>query len=89
MPADNYKVSASMPSPAVDRERLGFDDTSELEPLTETIGQQRAVEALEFGLQGKSAARRLEEMAQAVAGWGEGEVKSRNIIADCGDIRAG
>ena len=87
MPADNYKVSASMPSPAVDREPLGFDDTSELEPLTETIGQ--AVEALEFGLQGKSAARRLEEMAQAVAGWGEGEVKSRNIIADCGDIRAG
>lgn len=89
MPADNYKVPASMPSPAVDPERLGFDDTSELVPLTETIGHQCAVEALEFGLQRKSAARRLEEMAQAIAEWGEGEVKSPNIIADCGDIRAG
>jgi hypothetical protein len=55
MPADKYKVPASMLSPAVDPERLGFDDTSELEPLAETIGQQRAVEALEFGLQMKSA----------------------------------
>lgn len=26
-----------MPSPAADPERLGFDDTSELEPPTETI----------------------------------------------------
>jgi hypothetical protein len=55
----------------------------------ETIGQQRAVEALEFGLQMKRAARRLEEMAQAVAEWGEGEVKSPNNIADSGDIRTG
>ena len=55
MAADNYKVPASMLSPAVDPERLGFDDTSELEPLTETIGQQRAVEALEFGLRARGA----------------------------------
>ena len=55
MQVDKYKVPASMLSPLVDPERLGFDDTSELEPLTETIGQERAVEALEFGLQMKSA----------------------------------
>lgn len=54
MQVDKFKVPASMLSPAVDPERLGFDDTSELEPLTETIGQNRAVEALEFGLQMKS-----------------------------------
>ena len=55
MQADKYKVPASMLSPAVDPERVGFDDTSELEPLTETIGQKRAVEALHFGLQMKGA----------------------------------
>ncbi len=54
MQADKYKVPVSMLSPLVDPERLGFEDTSELEPLTETIGQDRAVEALEFGLQMKS-----------------------------------
>jgi lon-related putative ATP-dependent protease len=55
MPTDKYKVPVSMLSPAVDPERLGFDDTSELEPLTETIGQTRAAEALEFGLQMRSS----------------------------------
>ena len=54
MQADKYKVPGSMLSPLVDPERLGFEDTSELEPLTETVGQDRAVEALEFGLQMKS-----------------------------------
>src|SRR5512146_226828 len=54
MEADKYKVPVSMLSAVVDPLRLGFDDTSELEPLTETIGQERAVEALEFGLQMKS-----------------------------------
>ncbi len=52
---EKYKLPVSMLSPAVDAERLGFEDTSELEPLKETIGQERAVEALEFGLQMKSA----------------------------------
>jgi len=55
MQVDKFKVPASMLSPVVDPERLGFDDTSELESLTETVGQERAVEALEFGLQMKSA----------------------------------
>lgn len=54
MQADKFKVPPSMLSPAIDPDRLGFDDTSELEPLTDTIGQERAVEALEFGLQMKS-----------------------------------
>jgi len=54
MDADKYKIPGSMLSPPIDPERLGFEDTSQLEPLTETIGQERAVEALEFGLQMKS-----------------------------------
>jgi len=55
MTVDKFKLPVSMLSPAVDPGRLGFEDTSELEPLSETIGQARAVEALEFGLQMKSA----------------------------------
>ncbi len=31
-----------------------FKDTSEIEPLDEVIGQQRAVQAIEFGLDMKS-----------------------------------
>lgn len=51
---DKYKIPVSMLAPTVDPEQFGFEDTSELEPLTETIGQDRAVEALEFGLKMKS-----------------------------------
>jgi len=54
MQTDKYKIPVSMLSPSVEPERLGFEDTGELEPLTETIGQERAVEALEFGLKMKS-----------------------------------
>ena len=43
-----------MLTPSVDPTQLGFEDTSELEPLTDIIGQERAVEALEFGLSMKS-----------------------------------
>lgn len=53
MTDDRLKIPVSMLSPAVDPSQLGFDDTSELEPLNEIIGQERAVEALEFGLQVK------------------------------------
>lgn len=53
MTVDKFKIPVSMLSPAVDPTQLGFDDTSELEPLNEIIGQERAVEALEFGLQVK------------------------------------
>lgn len=52
---DKFKLPVTMLSPTVDPCRLGFSDTSELVPLDETIGQERAVEALEFGLQMKSA----------------------------------
>lgn len=51
MTEDKFKIPVSMLSPSVDPTQLGFEDTSELEPLTEIIGQERAVEALEFGLQ--------------------------------------
>ena len=50
MTIDKLKIPVSMLSPVVDPAQLGFDDTSELEPLNEIIGQERAVEALEFGL---------------------------------------
>lgn len=54
MDTDKSKVPVSMLSPIVDPKQLGFADTGELEPLMETIGQERAVEALEFGLRMKS-----------------------------------
>jgi lon-related putative ATP-dependent protease len=53
MTMEKFKVPVSMLSPMVDPGQLGFEDTGELEPLTEIIGQERAVEALEFGLQMK------------------------------------
>ncbi len=52
---DKLAVPPTMLSPNVEVDRLGFGDTSELEPLEETIGQERAVEALEFGLRMQSA----------------------------------
>ena len=54
MNTDKFKVPVSMLTPAVDPTQLGFEDTGELEPLTDIIGQERAVEALEFGLSMKS-----------------------------------
>ncbi len=39
----------------VDPRALGFHDTSDVTPLDDTIGQGRAVEALEFGLRMQSA----------------------------------
>ncbi len=45
-----FKLPVSALVPAIDPERLGFADTTELDPLEETIGQERPVEALEFGL---------------------------------------
>ena len=52
---EKYTIPATALSPSVDPKRLGFVDTSELTPLDETIGQDRAVEALEFGLRMPSA----------------------------------
>lgn len=53
--SDKHTLPASLLAPNVDPGRLGFEDTSEIEPLEETIGQERAVEALEFGLQMNSS----------------------------------
>ncbi|NGZ10459.1 MAG: hypothetical protein CV088_13905 [Nitrospira sp. LK70] len=50
MTMEKFKVPVSMLTPVIDAGQLGFKDTGELEPLTEIIGQERAVEALEFGL---------------------------------------
>lgn len=54
-PSDKFKLPVTMLAPQVDAKRLGFSDTSDLAPLEETIGQERAVEALEFGLRMPSA----------------------------------
>lgn len=48
------KVPVDLLAPMIDPDSLGFADTRDLEPLDETIGQERAVEALEFGLHMKS-----------------------------------
>ncbi len=51
---DKLKLAAKVLAPAVDPTGLGFTDTSELPPLDDTIGQERAVDALQFGLEMKS-----------------------------------
>ena len=47
---EQFKIPAHALSPTVEPGSLGFPDTSQLPPLDETIGQDRAVEALDFGL---------------------------------------
>ncbi|MFM8552391.1 MAG: hypothetical protein ACKOCD_08830 [Nitrospiraceae bacterium] len=47
---DRLALPVSALTPSVDPSRLGYKNTSELSPLEEPIGQDRAVEALEFGL---------------------------------------
>ena len=52
---EKYTIPVTSLSPIVDPTQLGFVDTTGLPPLDETIGQDGAVEALEFGLRIKSA----------------------------------
>lgn len=47
---ETLKLHADMLAPRVEAQTLAFRDTSELVPLEAPIGQERAVEALEFGL---------------------------------------
>jgi len=67
---DKFKVPVSMLAPIIDPSQLGLEDTSELEPLAEIIGQERAVEALEFGLSMKSVGFNL--YVSGPAGTGKG-----------------
>jgi len=67
---DKFKIPVSMLAPIIDPDQLGLADTSELEPLAEIIGQERAVEALEFGLNMKSAGFNL--YVSGPAGTGKG-----------------
>lgn len=48
------KIPLSLLAPSIDVESLGFADTSELPALEEPLGQSRALEALDFGLNIKS-----------------------------------
>ena len=70
MRMDKFKVPVSMLAPVIDPGQLGFEDTGELEPLTDIIGQERAVEALEFGLNMKSPGFNL--YVSGPAGTGKG-----------------
>lgn len=54
MTTSRFQIPAFLLSPRVDAKKLGFADTSEIAPLDDPIGQERAVEALEFGLSMKS-----------------------------------
>ncbi len=51
---NKYTLPASALAPEIDPVQLGFTDTREVEPLVDTIGQERAVEALDFGLHMKT-----------------------------------
>ncbi|RMH32500.1 MAG: ATP-binding protein [Nitrospirae bacterium] len=47
---EKFKIPVSLLSPDIDVACWGFADTSELPPLDVPIGQDRAIEALDFGL---------------------------------------
>jgi lon-related putative ATP-dependent protease len=51
---EKFKIPVSMLAPEIESDQLGFADTSELPALEEPLGQTRALEALDFGLQIKS-----------------------------------
>lgn len=47
----NYEVKAEKLRRTINPDALGIKNTEGLEPLKEIIGQKRAVDALQFGLQ--------------------------------------
>ena len=51
MSVDHLRVSIEQLAPVCDPDSLGFETTSDLDPLSGTIGQERAVSALELGLE--------------------------------------
>lgn len=51
---EGLKLKAEQVRWVCDPESLGFESTEELPPLTEVIGQERAVEAIDFGVQMQS-----------------------------------
>ena len=51
MSIDHLKIPVDRLAPACDPDSLGFETTAEIEPLSGTIGQDRAVSALELGLE--------------------------------------
>ena len=51
MPIDHLKVPLERLAPFCDPSALGFKTTAEVEPLEGTIGQERAISALEMGLE--------------------------------------
>lgn len=86
MTMDKFKIPVSMLSPMIDPGQLGLEDTSELEPLTDIIGQERAVEALEFGLSMKSTGFNL--YVSGPAGTGKGTLVRQMVkrLAQAGPV---
>jgi lon-related putative ATP-dependent protease len=86
MTMDKFKIPVSMLSPMIDPGQLGLEDTSELEPLTDIIGQERAVEALEFGLGMKSSGFNL--YVSGPAGTGKGTLVRQMVkrLAQAGPV---
>jgi hypothetical protein len=79
MNTEKFKVPVSMLAPTVDPGHLGFEDTSELEPLHDIIGQERAVEALDFGLQMKSGGFNL--YVSGPVGTGKGTLVRQMVMS--------
>ncbi|MDX1411581.1 MAG: ATP-binding protein, partial [Nitrospirales bacterium] len=65
---ENLKIPATLLSPDIEIDRLGFADTSELPPLEEPLGQARAVEAIDFGLSMKGPGYNVFASGQAGTG---------------------
>lgn len=63
---EKHTMPVTALSPSVDPGQLGFVDTGELPPLDETIGQDRAVEALEFGLRIPSAGFNIDSISMSL-----------------------
>jgi lon-related putative ATP-dependent protease len=61
-----------------------FNDTSEVEPLAEVIGQQRAVQAIEFGLNMKSPGYNI--FVTGLEGTGKSTIVNDIITKHAGDL---
>jgi predicted ATP-dependent protease len=76
---ETFKIPLATLAPQVDGRQLGFSDTSELSPVEEPIGQERAVESLDFGLRIKSPGFNI--YASGPTGTGKRAVIRRKVQA--------
>ena len=74
-----YELKASDLRCICDPKVFSFKNTSEIEPLAEVIGQQRAVQAIEFGLNMKSPDYNI--FVTGIEGTGKSTI-IRDIVGD-------